>query len=291
MNRNSPANALAAVTASGLLVMFLSLQVAVAENKMKSDELLAKHLGALGTPEARAAIRSRAVRADAQASFRMGGAGLISGRGNILSEGRMLRIGMIFDSPNYSGEQLAYDGKDVSVGYIRPGERSPLSDLIYTQNYIIKDGLFGGALSTAWPLLDLPASQARLDYNGIKKLEGKQRHEIQFKPKKGGAFQILLYFDLDTFQHVRTTYRLTRPYLMGSRPGENAGGRDTIHLIIEEFEDFKTVDGLTLPQTYKISYTIEGTNVTSFTRWVMTVTQLAHNQQLDAKYFTLKESR
>jgi len=259
-----------------------------AEDKMKTEELVAKHLASIGAPEARAAARSRVLRGDAQVTFVRGGAGTITGKGNILSEGRLFRFGMNFNAPNYPSEQLAYDGKDVGVGWLRPGERSQLCDLLNTQSYVIREGLWGGTLSTAWPLLNLAEREARLDYRGLKKLEERQLHEVLYRPKKGGAFQILLYFDEENFRHVRTQYRLARPYVMGSRPGQNADARDTIHLVIEDFSDFKSVDSLTLPHSYRISHTIEGTSVTALTKWSLTVTELGHNQQLDPKYFSIK---
>jgi hypothetical protein len=160
--------------------------------------------------------------------------------------------------------------------------------MLYTQNYIIKEGLLGGTLSTAWSLLHLSERQARLDYRGLKRLEGKACHEVLYRPKKGGTFQILLYFDETDFRHVRTQYRMTRPALMGGRIGDTASTRDTIHLIIEDFDNFKAVDSLMLPHSYQLSYTVEGGSATTSTRWILKVTELAHNQKVDPRYFTIR---
>ncbi len=282
----------AAIVSTSCCLAALILPGSLAEmpgaDKLKPEEVLEKHLASIGTPEARSAARSRALRADARVVFRIGGTGQFTGSGNVLSDGRMLRIGMNFPSPGYPGEQVAFDGKDVKVGQVRPGERSPLCDLIYSQDYIVREGLLGGTLSTAWPLLELAERRGRLEYRGLKKQGEKQVHEVLYKPKRVGMFQILLYFDAETFRHVGTRYRLTRPALMGRSIGEAAGARDTVHLLVETFDDFKTVDGVTLPHSYKLSYTVEGGNATLSTEWTMTVTQLANNQKVDPKYFTIQ---
>ncbi len=260
------------------------------EPKLTAEEIVAKHLAAIGSPEARAAVRSRAVTGDTKAIFRLGAQGTIEGKGLILSEGRKLRLDFKFNVVDYPGEQIVYDGEKVNVGQIRPGVRSQLSAFLYTYDICAKEGFLGGALSTAWPLLDLSSHPARLDYTGIKKIEGRQLHEIKYKAKKGSAdLAIALYFDPETFRHIRTQYRLVRPSQMVSNPSESAGMRDTIFTLWETFDNFKEVEGLTLPQFLKLDFTIEGQAQTVMSEWDFAVTQIAHNQQIDPKYFKIMQ--
>jgi len=175
------------------------------------------------------------------------------------------------------------------VGQVRPGQRSPLSNFVYTYDVILKEGFLGGTLSTAWPLLDLTVRQGKLDYTGLKKVEGKQLHEVKYKAKKGaGDLQVSLYFDAESFRHVRTQYRLVMPASMGRRPEESSAQRDTIFTVVEQFDDFKEVDGLTLPHACRLDLTIEGQSATVMTDWNISAAQIVHNQQIDPKFFIVQ---
>jgi len=269
-----------------LLFSVLSLIVSAKDEKLKPEEIVNKNLAAIGTQEDRAAVKSRIVSGTADVVFRLGGHGQMQGKGNMLSEGQKTRISMIFGGLDYPGEHLAYDGNKVTVGQVRPGERSTLSSFVYLQTTLLKEGLLGGTLSTAWALLDAPGRQGRLDYNGLKKIEGKQLHEVKYKPKKGaGDLGIFLYFEPETFRHVRSQYRMLQPPPMASTPTESSGMRDTIYLLVEQFDDFKSFDGITLPQSYKISFTIEGMGRTFLADWLMKTGEVVHNQEIDPKYF------
>ncbi|MGA2263499.1 MAG: hypothetical protein ABSH28_18945 [Acidobacteriota bacterium] len=173
---------------------------------------MAKHLGSIGTAEARASIKSRLASGTAEVVLRVGGQGTIFGKGQLLSEGRKLRLAFTFGSSDYPGEQIVFNGERVDAGQVRPGRRSSLSTFLYSYDVIAREGLLGGVLSTAWPLLDLDARQAKLDYSGLRKIEGRQLHEVKYKAKKNpGDLQVALYFDPETFRHVRTQYHMVRP--------------------------------------------------------------------------------
>ncbi len=72
-----------------------------------------------------------------------------------VSDGKKLAIVLKYSDINYPGEYFAYNGKDVSVGHISPGQKSPLADFLFRYNGIMKEGLLGGVFSTGWPLLNL----------------------------------------------------------------------------------------------------------------------------------------
>jgi len=274
------------------LIAFLPMSdnpLAGKEPKMKPEELVAKHLGAIGAPQALAAVRTRAISGIARAVGRVGGQGQIIGRGNILSEGRMIRIGMNFNQLEYPGEQFAFDGDKVTVGQVQPGRRSALSSFFYTYDALLKEGLLGGATTTAWALLDVAGRQPKLDYAGLKKIQGKQLHEVKYKAKKSmGDLTAALYFDPEDFRHVFSQYRLVIPAAMGRTPTESSGQRETIYTIQESFSDFQVVDDLTLPHSYKLTLTIEGQSNTFLGDWFFTVEQVLHNQPLDSKFFVVQ---
>src|SRR5262245_56922446 len=119
----------------------LTSGAALAADKPKPDQLVSSHLAALGTAEARGVAKTRATTGTVQVVFRLGSQGQLSGPGAIISDGRKERIQWAFNQLEYPGEQIAFDGSRVSVGTVRPGVRSPLSDFIYQFDFLIKEGL------------------------------------------------------------------------------------------------------------------------------------------------------
>jgi len=244
--------------------------------KLKVEDIVAGHLASIGTPEARANIQSRLVGGTVNLAYRIGASGEYSGKINILSEGRRTLFAMNFSPFITTAVQVAFDGNDVAVGQVRPGVRSTLSQFIYENNIMVKEGLLGGTLSTAWPLLDLTARQAKLNYNGLKKIEGMELHEVKYRAKKGGGdMEVYLYFDPNNFRHVRTRYHLVMVAM-----------EKTVYTLVEQFDNFGEVDGLTLPQKYRLEYSARsGQYVVD---WDVEISQIMHNQQIDPQYFTIK---
>jgi hypothetical protein len=276
--------------AAPVLIVYLSASaLSASEQKLKAEEVVARHLGSIGSAEARASIQNRLASGIAEAVLRLGGQGTINGKGQMLSEGRKIRMALEFGSPDYPGEQIVFDGEKVNVGQLRAGLRTPFSAFVYAYDVIAREGFLGGVLSTAWPLLDLDARQAKLDYSGLRKIEGRQLHELKYRARKGpGDLQVALYFDPETFRHIRTQYRLVRPAFMASDPTESSSLQDTTYTLSEVFDNFKEVEGLILPLSSKLDLTILAQNATIMTHWSFTVTAIAHNQQVDPKSFTIR---
>lgn len=178
--------------------------------ELKPEDLIAKHLDSIGTAEARKSVKSRVVQGTAQYKILVGGAGTLDGKAVMVSEGDKLRLLFKFENNDYKGEQFVSDGNRLEVApTTAQRSRSPFGDFIYTQNTAIHEGLFGGVLSTAWPLMDLDERKPKLSYQGLKTIDGRQLHDLHYKPKKGSDQVIDLYFDPETFRHVLTVYTLT----------------------------------------------------------------------------------
>ena len=263
--------------AFGILTLCLSIPGLLAEEeKLKAEDIVARHLASIGTAEARAAVKNRLVGGTVQLINRVGGSGELAGKINIISEGRKIRFGMNFSPINTSSVQVAFDEKNVSVGQVQPGMRSKLSQFIYENNVMVKEGLMGGTLSTAWPLLDLAARQAKLEYSGLEKVQGKKFHEVKYRAKKGGGdMEIYLYFDAENFRHVRTRYHLLK-----------IGNEKTSFSLIEQFDNFGVFDELTLPQTYKLEYSMDSGRFVI--TWDVAISQLFQNEEVDSKYFEVQ---
>jgi len=144
-----------------------------------------------------------------------------------VADGKKLAIVLKYGDLNYPGEYFAYDGKDVSVGHISPGQRSPLADFLFRHKGIMKEGLLGGVFSIGWPLLNLKEKQVELEYRETT-IDGRRLHEIEYRPKDSlRDMKIKLYFDQETNRHVRTEYRVrVRDDMSGRREAARPGQAD-----------------------------------------------------------------
>jgi hypothetical protein len=234
----------------------------------------------------------------------------MSGTSMCVSEGNKQAIVLNFGDINYPGEYFAYDGKDVSVGYISPGQRSPLADFLFRHNGIMKEGLLGGVFSEGWPLLNLQERQVELKYSETT-IDGRRLHEIEYRPKQSlRDMKIKLYFDLETYRHIRTEYRVrvrddmsAAPGGIGTRtgrfqePDQGTSGFDTlrqglpdsIYVLIEKFDDFKKIGAMTLPHTYTMDYSVEGQGHAFIAKWTMKAVQWAFNRTYDERIFAAQK--
>ena len=262
-----------------LLISLTGSRMSLAKDKkLTPEELVAGHIKSIGGPIVLEGIRSRSITGTSTVQFVHGAFGQPRGQAQIASDGRRLGIVMRYHDPEYPGEHFAFDGKDVTIGRLIRGKLSPLAEFINRFDDIMKEGLLGGALSTAWPLLNIQETQPRLKYNKAK-LAGRPMHELEYHPKKGlGDFRIVLFFESEAFRHVRTEYRLQNP------------AKEDHTVLSEEFADFKEVDGMMLPQRYTISFSSAGPRKSTFlAHWIFDAKQWAHNGQIDSSIFRTPE--
>ena len=275
------------------LLIFNLAPLGAKEPKIKVEDLVAKHLASIGTPEARAAAHSRTASGTAQVAFHMPKPGQLSGSSSILSEGKMMRIAIQF-APG-EGEQLVFDGKSVDVGQLQLRVRTNLADFVHHYNIMLKEGLMGGTITTAWPLLDLAGRQPKLDYTGPKKVDGKPLHEVKYRARQdAGDVQVALYFDPETFRHVYSEYRLIvrAPSVQGTDERgkalpDTSASNDVHYKIQEWFDDFRTVDSLNLPHAYKLSFSRRGPSQAAIFDYNIGLNQVLHNQAIDPKAFAI----
>jgi hypothetical protein len=259
--------------------------------KMKPEEVIARHLESIGSAKARASVKTRIIVGTSQVIFHTTPVGQATGRAVLASEGDKSLLGMSFPSPVYPREQLGFNGNTFMAAYVVPGSRSALGSFLMTHNLIFKQGLMGGTLSSAWPLLNVTNRNPELEYAGTKKVENQTLHELKYLPHGGSDLQIRLFFDQDTFRHVRTEYERTIAGTIGNRSYINPGtGRETRFKMVEEFSDFKKEGELTLPHTYKIKL-ITDTDAGSFvTDWTIKLTQFDFNQPIDPNSFSISSN-
>jgi hypothetical protein len=219
-------------------------------DKLTSDELVAKHLASIGTPEDIAAVKTLILSGDGTLVSNYRSSVTLTGQSQFGSEGNKLVFAIVFNSNEYPYDKIAYDGKSQTVGYPNGGD-STLSNFLKAQNAITKYGFFGGALSTAWALEDVKGRKIKLDSPSLTKVDGKQLYKIKYSP--GDELRISLYFEPETFRHVMTEYEYTiQAGLISRDPTANSSAKQSTYKMKEMFGDFKTAGKLTLPHEYTI---------------------------------------
>ena len=281
-------------------------QTSAQDKKLTPEELIARHLDSIGTAAARSKASSRVAGGDTKFIARLGGSANVEGQAMMVSSGAKLRFGIKLPLSDYPGEDMAFDGARAATGLLPQGRRSNLSAFFSSQNLPLKEGLIGGTLSTAWPLLRLDQAQPKLDYRGLKKVDGRQLHEVGYRPRKGSSdLKVSLFFDPETFRHVRTRYSFEIGATIGTRENSNQN-TESYYSLTEDFEDFRAVDELTLPHKYKLQLSIQGTSAAAVGSaspaaqgaganpasllhdWTLTIKQIEHNTKIDDLIFVIK---
>ena len=266
---------------SALLVLIGSgIGFAQKEEKPTAESVVARHLESIGTAEARKAMQSVTAVGTAKATFHGRGGGIAEGIAVVGSKGSKYMVAMKFNNSDYPYEKMGYDGRDFTVGFVSAGTRTNLGSFLRTNEGSFKSGIMSGVLSTAWALHNLEPSIAKIKYAGAKKIDGRKLHAIEFSPKKGSELDITLFFDPDTYQHVRTEYKRIIAARQGATVDTSAGQSETRYKMVEEFSNFKEVNKLNLPHTYKLMLEILTGNGTTSYEWLMDFNQFAFNQPI-----------
>ncbi len=270
---------------------------------IKPEEIVAKHLDSIGTADARAAIRSRAVNGALHFKILVGGGGEVVGSWGRVSEQRKSNFVMRFGTGNWRGEQFIFDGDKTSFAAATSSHlRSNFAQFVNGYDFVVKEGLLGGELSTAWALQNLDPKQVRLEYMGLKKVDGRELQGVEYISRGASGMTVKLYFDPETYRHVMTVYSVgivqkggpggVTTDINGARLGPDASTpyqRDIRYTIEERFSDFQTDSGITLPRHYDLQYTEELQNgSTHVYDWNMTADRIVNNIDLDPGNFHLK---
>lgn len=277
----------------------MAVPFALAKDSLKPEDLVVKHLASIGTAEAIAAAKSRVVEGKVHFTFQSQSAAE-DGKQTFASQGDKVHFYVGFPNPNYRGERFISDGSKISIADIKPGIRSSLGEFIHVQDRIIREGLWGGVLSTNWALLALDKRHPKLSYGGLKKIDGQELHQLRYAPAKHNDVEISLYFDPDNFHHVATVYSLTIAPHISTSDVETAGQKETTYRLQEKFSDFKSFDGLALPTRWEVQFTediplssdhpgAQGFYGRSSTKiWTMSEDAITNNVSFDPRNFAVK---
>lgn len=288
-----------------------------------ADEIVTGNLKSIGNPALLARVKNRGMSGKTSVEFVQGGVGTLNGQCMVVSSGHNLSMILNYGGVDYPGEYFAYDGNDVEVSTISPGQRSPLGDFLFRYKGLMKEGLLGGVWSMSWPLLDIEKRDASLKFDGTEKVDGRELYELDYNPKGGlNNIRVKLFFEPDTLRHVRTEYALKvqgeRSFQAGQTVTEGVpssaniasgdrGGAitrdagildqvsDSHYLLIEKFGDFKEIkfkdskgvetEGPVLPQSYSLEYSVEGQGSPFVGRWNLMADHWVQNGNIDPSVF------
>ena len=295
---------------SVLVCLTLAPGLLLHASDLKPEEVVAKHLDSIGTAAARAAIKNRVVQGSAKFKLIVGGSGELDGKGGLVSEQHKCNFVLKFNG-DYRGEQIVSNGDKAYVAAtLANHKRSNFGEFIHTQDFVVKEGLIGGELSTGWALANSDNLQGKLEYGGLKKFDGQPVIDLRYHSKTHDDMNIHIYLDQQTFRHVATVYSIElSPNLGGQggpsatdqvgltnrvdRPGadvtQSSRQREIRYTVEERFTEFKAFDGLTLPSHYNLRFTQElQSGSTIIDNWDLNADDIAHNMSLDPRNFDVK---
>lgn len=259
---------------------------------MKPEEVVAKHLDSIGTAQARAAIKTRAVQGRLRFRILVGGSGESGGTWGRVSDGPKSNFVMKFGATGKSdwwGEQFVFDGDKTFFATPTSNHQwSAFGRFVHDHDFMVKESLLGGELSAGWPLLN--PEGVKIESLGRKKIDGHDAECIGYHSKGHGDLVVKLYFDAETFHHVMTVYTLeSSAGLGGHSPTSSVSQQEIRYKIEERFSDFQTDNGITLPRHYDLQYSRELQNGgTLLYDWEMTADKTADNVGLDPENFHVK---
>jgi hypothetical protein len=263
----------------------ISSAVTPVADKITPEEIVAKHIEAIGKAEARKSSRSRIVAGTSVMNLTTGGRGTSNGAALLASHNEKVLLKAEFNSPSYPFEKLGFDGRKLHAKQYSPGVRSPLAEFFMSHDTVFSEGLIGGTLSSAWPLLDLAARAPKLQYAGTEKIDGRQAHKLRYLPHGGGELKITIFIDVENFQHLRTQYERVIAAPMGASPAQSATQREMRYQLVEDFRDFKTEGGLMLPHKYTVQFFLFKLNNPISLDWTFNLTRFTFDYPIEEKQF------
>ena len=244
--------------------------------KLTAEEILNKHLEAIGGKEKLAQIKTRIAIGTAKKDDEL------PAKMAIMSETPNRVAGMyIFERLNW---HLFYDGAGATVRpIVAARDLAPFFD---KYREIIASGLMYNDISLYSLLMAGNAAQLNAEAKGTKKVNGHLAYIVDIKPNKKGSYR--LFFDVDTFMWVRTEFgkvRTTKPIGQFTNEVVDRGQDDSEVDFYFEASDFREVGGVKLPFKFVQVITAPLARRAQATTLVGTITEYRHNVPIAAEMF------
>lgn len=269
-----------------LFWMVLTFGVAAQDKpKLKAEEILARHVAAIGTPETITAAINRKIEGTASARNVRMPTSLVSGAAFMASASDKHAFIMAFNTGNvsdYRGERITFDSRKLVIPFVTAAERSPVGAFIFEYQEIAKGYILGGALHASWALLDA-TKVGKFELQGKEKIDGVETYKMKFIPKGGTSLTIRMYFDATDFRHIRTEY--SRTETAGTVRVDEGRLNENRYKLIEDFSDFKAINGLTVPNTYKVTYRYETGQRSAEFEWLTKATRFEFDAKAEPEIF------
>jgi hypothetical protein len=271
------------ITARVLLFLLLGAAL-VAATKPAADEIVKRHLAEGLNGAVLAAGQVRDIRGAAQVSTPAKAAGALTGSFRVISTAASSRMTLQFNTDLYEGETWAADGPEVEVGFAQPrtSARSALGLFLWVNKAIVGEGLLGGVLNARWPLLDVAGREAKVSYDGLKKLGGRELHRLRYRAsQRQGPLQVMVFLEPETYRHIATVYTTSQAQGMGLTPETSSQQQELVYRLEEWFSDFERFGAITLPKTWTLRYERSG-NTTSEWKYELRLESFEEREQKPA---------
>jgi len=223
-----------------------------------------------------------------------------TGTAQFASDGKNLALLSTYDLRDYRLDRIGLFSDKVTIPFMYQGHRSPLGTFLTNFDQTLSGKIFGGSIFSTWLGYSPGSELARFSVDGKKKLNGKDAWVVKYSPPGGlgnGSY-IKLYFDAETFRHIRTEYR-QKEHDSGfngtgdprSSIGSEPGGLDTsmasnASTLTEDFDDFSAdAAGIVLPHGYSISLEMDTYRGTFKYAWKYHISEYKLIRQFPAGYW------
>ena len=219
-----------------VLIMPLWNVVGQGEQKLTGDEIILKHLTAIGGREALAKLKTRVAVGTIRKENEP------EGRLAVMSEPNKLSVFYGFRDFDV---RMVYDG---THSWVRPAMPREVANLTDKYEQMLASGLMFNSMSLYNLIALAKPGELKLEAKGMKKVDGKPAYVVQLKPAKGSVAR--LFFDAESFMWIRTEYgsASVSKELGGFTNGVvNQGGSETTVDFYIETSDFREIDGVKVP--------------------------------------------
>ncbi len=258
-----------------LLVVLIAIGVAAQDQKLTGDQIIEKHLAAVGGREKLAKFKTRialgTIRKEDEPESQL----------VIMSE-TPSRLSAFYAFRDYDFHMI-YDGSKALVRPVLPRNVSTITD---KYQEMLGSGLMFNGISLYNLLANNPTGELKLEAKGLKKVGGKPAYVVQLKTPKGVTAK--LYFDAETLMWVRTDYgsaSVSRQMGTFTNAIVNQGGSETTVDFYVETSDFREVDSVKLPFKFTQVITYPILRQSAVGTIVGTIREYRHNEAIDPKMF------
>jgi hypothetical protein len=262
----------------GALVGLMLLPLGMAAQT--AEEIVASHVKAIGVGKNQDGIKT--LIATGLSEFESNSP-VVKGGGKaiVVSNPENLFWVISLNSKEYPFEKVGYFSGKANLPFVNAGNRSLLGVFLKEHDALLSEGLFGGAMTLRWKLLGGETRKSKMKLAGNRKVDDRKAFMLEYLTGGSEDFKIRIFIDLRT-EYSREV-NIASPTF--GRQNQIANARLTL---TEEFGDFKTVENMTLPYRYRVTFTSNSNTSINTNIWGIRVAQYFFNRPLTDDFFTFE---